>query len=153
MNLHDNLFTPHQTPPKKICFKKWSIKILLNIGTPPDVVPRKEAPTTWQHHQPPTWFQELFLQAPMWQVSRNRLPWIAAMKILELGWRVKFFLGGKERLAMIFCSPQNNEVKRVIISYFWLVVSTNPSETYDRQIGFIFLKFRAEHQKTYLETT
>ena len=34
----------------------------------------------------------------------------------------------------------------------WLVVSTNPLETYARQIGFIFPKFRGENNKK-IETT
>ena len=53
------------------------------------------------------------------------------MKILELGWRVKFFLReGKARKDFF-----HKMMKSRGILYFCLVVSTNPSEKYDRQIG------------------
>lgn len=123
MNLHDMItfLPPTKNQKKNDASKKGSIK----YRNSPGCGARKDAPTTWHHHHhpPPTWFQELFLQAPMWQVSRNRLPWIAAMKILKLGWRVKFFWGEGKARNDVFCSPQNNEVKGCIYYMSCLYIS------------------------------
>ena len=72
---------PFNPPPnqKKTCFKKGSFF----CNSPGEykfysaLLPPR---TTNLVPPPPTWFQELFLQAPIWQVTWNRLPWMDGTK-------------------------------------------------------------------------
>ena len=99
-------FLPPTKPKKKNDASKTG---LLNIGTPPVVVPRKEAPPTWHHHQPQPGSKSSSFKRQCGKFRGTDSP--GSQQWRWLGWRVKFFWG-KERLVKILFHHKNySEVK------------------------------------------
>jgi len=101
-------------------------------------VPRKEAPTTWHHHQPQPGSKSSSFKRQCGKFRGTDSPGeddLVSNGAKDFGaWLAGevFFGEGKARKDFLF---HHKIMKLRGILHFCLVVSTNPSENYDRQIG------------------